>query len=213
MKQFLLFTLIFILPALISCSCDYTTESVLECYAKTGYLPSGYDLKLWDLASCEESLLQKLFDMGECPTRDDVRGLHFDGIVNYVKFDTLGRAVFELFIHDFDVLSDKLVTPALSFQKRFYTQTDSEGRDGTNFWSYAHEQMYRMKTYVSPAVQNKSYNSLKIDYTVPGNNVLTTQPLIDEIRRIKGSDIFVGKMYFRVAGEPVFILWFSLEQR
>eukprot|EP01156_Anaeramoeba_ignava_P013037 Anaeramoba_ignava/a500573_13.p1 GENE.a500573_13~~a500573_13.p1 ORF type:complete len:145 (-),score=46.89 a500573_13:45-479(-) len=143
-----------------------------------------------------------------------MRGNRYDGIVNYVDFGTLGKDVFELLTGQTpDIFTDELFSQGLNFQKRFYPQNDAHNRSGTNYWPMKHSEDYPMKIYISPAVQNSSYYSLKIDYDVYGNNAIEVAPLLDEIRQIPNTNLFVGKMYFRVLDEPIFILWFSLEKR
>lgn len=56
-----------------------------------------------------------------------------------------------------------------------------------------------------------SGQSLKIDYSIPENNIIT-RPLIDEVRWIKGTNLVIGKNWYRVALiGPQLSLWFGLQ--
>lgn len=192
-----------------------SNELPADCYARTGYLPSGYALHLWDLASLSSDDYDSLWARGVCPQTSEMRGNKFSGITIQVKFGTLGKEVFKVFTDGaVDALfSNSFSSAPLTFRKRFYQSDDSKGQSGINWWTMKKGESLPMKIYVSRAEQGVSGDSLKIDYDVTDNNALTERPLLDEIRRLPGTNTYLGKMYFRALGKPVFFLWFALEKQ
>jgi len=52
---------------------------------------------------------------------------------------------------------------------------------------------------------------LEDDYDVVSNKKITQRPLIDEVRQIPDSNLYIGKMYYRLVGKHVLFLWFAIE--
>ena len=113
-----------------------------------------------------------------------------------------------------DILTGKAYSQKLTFQKRFYQSDNEKGESGINYWPVKEIESMPIKIYISSAIGDSSGASMKIDYNLKSNKWLVERPLLDEIRQIPGSDLYIGKMYYRVVGKlPVFFLWFALEKR
>jgi len=61
-----------------------------------------------------------------------------------------------------------------------------------------------MKIYLSPVIENRSIDSLKINYAFPSNNPLAG------VGQIPGSHPYLGPMYYRGFGRYRFFLGFAL---
>ena len=106
---------------------------------------------------------------------------------------------------------DRLPFRNVFFKQDLYPDTD-DTRSGINYWPRTGKTSMPMKIYLSPAIEDGSVDSLKIDYDIAANRSLTHRPLLDEIRQIPNSNLYIGKMYYRVTkGLPALFLWFALE--
>lgn len=171
-------------------------------------------MTLWDLASRSPQEYHDIF-LNKCvtPTLKDFRGHKLNGLILDIANWGLGKRVYFLYTGKMlDALTGKLYSQQLTFQKRFYPADNERGESGINFWPVRGHESMPMKIYLSPAIDNPALDSLKIDYAVPGNNPVTEQILVDEVRQIPGSPLYLGKMYYREFGRHLFFLWFALEK-
>ena len=183
----------------------------IDYFAETGDA-QGYVFHLWDLASAKPKNLPLIFIRSVDPNITDFRGNQFQGIVLYINNLYFGKCLFTLYTGiPLDIFTGKTFSQALTFQKRFYEQDNENGESGINYWPVRSETYLPMKIYISPSLQDISINSLKIDYNVNSNEDITQKPLIDEVRQIPGSDLYIGKMYFRLGNFPLLVLWFAIE--
>lgn len=171
-------------------------------------------MTLWELAARNPEEYQDIF-VHTCvnPAVDDFRGHKFNGLILAIADGAIGKTVYFLYTGAvLDMLTGKLYSQQLTFRKRFYPADNERDESGINFWPVKGVESMPMKIYLSPAVDDSSLESLKIDYAVPGNNPVTEQILVDEVRQIPGSDLYLGKMYYRELGRHLFFLWFALEK-
>jgi hypothetical protein len=170
---------------------------------------------VWDLASLHPDKYDVLFHNNTVdPKVSDFRGQKFNGFILHVANKELGAIVYKLYTgNPLDFLSNGLTLQALTFQKRFYPQDNKKGESGINFWPVKGEESLPMRIYISPCLSDAQANSLKIDYDVESNDPITQRVLIDEVRQIPYTQLYLGKMYYRICGEPYFFLWFVLEKR
>lgn len=168
---------------------------------------------LWDLASAKPKNFPQIFARSHDPSVQNFRGRNFSGIVLYVKDLYFGKLLFTTYTGKIsDVLTGRMYSQSLTFQKRFFPEDNNNGESGINYWPVLGEESMPMKIYLSPSIENESINSLKIDYNVNSNKKLTQRPLIDEVRQIPNSNLYIGKMYYRLMGKPILFLWFAIEQ-
>jgi hypothetical protein len=173
---------------------------------------NGRVFHLWDLASAKPENFDKIFDKSLDPDITKFRGVNYQGIVLSVNYLAAGNLVFTMYTGNLiDFLTGTMFSQALTFQKRFYPQDNDKGESGINYWPVHAEEAMHMKIYMSPSIQDATIQSLKIDYDVSSNNRITHRPLIDEVRQIPGSDLYIGKMYYRLADSPMLFLWFAIE--
>jgi len=171
-------------------------------------------MTLWDLASLTPEEYHDIF-VNKCvtPTIKDFRGHKLNGLILDIANWGIGKRVYFLYTGKMlDALTGKLYSQQLTFQKRFYPADNERGESGINFWPVKGGESMPMKIYLSPAIEDSSIESLKIDYAVPSNNPITEQILVDEVRQIPGSHLYLGKMYYREFGRYLFFLWFALEK-
>jgi hypothetical protein len=186
-------------------------ELPIDYFAQTGDT-RGYIFHLWDLASAKPKNLALLFSRSVDPNITDFRGNNFQGIVLYINNLYFGKCLFTLYTgNPLDMFTGKTFSQALTFQKRFHEQDNADGESGINYWPVRAETYLPMKIYMGPSLQDASINSLKIDYHVEANRGITQKPLIDEVRQIPGSNLYIGKMYYRIGSFPLLILWFAIE--
>ena len=180
-------------------------------FAETGDT-NGRVFHLWDLASAKPENFEKIFQKSLDPDITKFRGVNYQGIVLSVNYHTFGNLLFTMYTgHMIDYLTGNTFSQALTFQKRFYLEDNEKGESGINYWPVHAEESMNMKIYMSPSIQDETIQSLKIDYDLDTNQKITHQPLIDEVRQIPGSDLYIGKMYFRLGEAPVLFLWFAIE--
>ncbi|MCK4348937.1 MAG: hypothetical protein KAW47_10005 [Thermoplasmatales archaeon] len=183
----------------------------MDYFAETGDT-GGRVFHLWDLASAKPENFQKIFSKSIDPDVLNFRGNNFSGIVLFIKNLYLGKLIFTAYTGKIsDALIGRTYSQALTFQKRFYPDDNSNGESGINYWPVRGKESMAMKIYLSPSIENDTINSLKIDYDVVSNKKITQRPLIDEVRQIPDSNLYIGKMYYRLAGKHVLFLWFAIE--
>ena len=188
----------------------------LDCFAETGYLDEHYIPHLWDLASADYNNYPKIFNQSEPPTLEEFRGSRMNGLIIYVNAWEVGKLVFVQYTgSNWDLVTNKLYSRMLTFQKRFYDKPNDDGESGLNFWPVRGVEAMPMKIYLSDMLGEKEGSryttSLKIDYDVESNNSLE-RPLLDEVRRIPGSNLYIGKIFVRKLGKNNLFLWFDLEK-
>jgi len=184
----------------------------MDHFAETGETGSRV-FHLWDLASAKPKNFPQIFARSRDPSAQEFRGENFSGIVLYVKDLYFGKLMFTAYTGKIsDVLTGRMYSQSLTFQKRFFPEDNNDGESGINYWPVLGEESMSMKIYLSPSIENESINSLKIDYNVNSNKKLTQRPLIDEVRQIPNSNLYIGKMYYRLMGKPILFLWFAIEQ-
>src|SRR3990167_4406426 len=188
----------------------------IDRFAKTGAV-GDYSFHLWDLASADIDNYEDIFSRAIDPRVEDFRGHKFNGLILYVVAGPAGKALFSLYAgYELDLLPGSLYSKPLTFQKRFY-KNDEDGKSGINYWPVLGKESLPMRIYLSPAIVAsplKPINSLKIDYSIPSNKKLFEKPLVDEVRQIPNSNLYIGKMYYRECktGKHFFFLWFALER-
>lgn len=170
---------------------------------------------VWDLASLNPKEYESIFQTQTiAPYANDFRGQKFNGFILFVANREIGSIVYKLYTGEpMDVISGTLMLQTLTFQKRFYLNDNEKGESGINFWPMKGEESLPMRIYISPSFSNPALDSLKIDYDVKANDPLTQRILIDEVRQIPFTNLYLGKMYYRILGTPHFFLWFVLERR
>ena len=184
----------------------------MDHFAETGEIEDRV-FHLWDLASAKPKNFPQIFARSRDPSVQNFRGRNFSGIVLYVKDLYFGKLLFTTYTGKIsDVLTGRMYSQALTFQKRFFQEDNNNGESGINYWPVLGEELMSMKIYLSPSIENESIGSLKIDYDVNSNKKLTQRPLIDEVRQIPNSNLYIGKMYYRLMGKPILFLWFAIEQ-
>ncbi|MCK4761550.1 MAG: hypothetical protein KAW12_05060 [Candidatus Aminicenantes bacterium] len=188
-------------------------------FAQTGDT-GGRRFCLWDLAAAKAGNFKKIFKHSLVPREEDLRGHTFKGNNSHIKFWFFGKFIFSLYVGKLrDVLTGKLFSQPLTFQKRLLDEDMPVKRgkeegvvSGINYWCRRGRAYLPFKIYVSPAVQDKSLESLKIDYNVVINKWIFHRPLIDEIRRLPDSDLYLGRMYFRLGPFSIPFIWFGIEK-
>jgi hypothetical protein len=184
----------------------------MDHFAETGEIGDRV-FHLWDLASAKPKNFPQIFARSRDPSVQNFRGRNFSGIVLYVKDLYFGKLLFTTYTGKIsDVLTGRMYSQALTFQKRFFQEDNNNGESGINYWPVLGEELMSMKIYLSPSIENESISSLKIDYDVNSNKKWTQRPLIDEVRQIPNSNLYIGKMYYRLMGKPILFLWFAIEQ-
>ena len=184
----------------------------MDHFAETGET-GGKVFHLWDLASAKPKNFPQIFARSCDPSVQDFRDRNFSGIVLYVKDLYFGKLMFTAYTGKIsDVLTGRMYSQSLTFQKRLFQEDNNNGESGINYWPVLGEESMSMKIYLSPSIENESINSLKIDYNVNSNKKLTQRPLVDEVRQIPNSNLYIGKMYYRLMGKPILFLWFAIEQ-
>jgi hypothetical protein len=166
---------------------------------------------IWDLASLHESQYTAIFNNAVTPIVSDFRGHKFNGFILYVVNKETGAIVYKMYTGK--PWDGSLNAQALTFQKRFYSQDNAKGESGINFWPVKGEESMPMRIYLSPCISNPRVDSLKIDYNIASNDPVTQRTLIDEVRQIPNTNLYLGKMYYRILGKPCLFLWFALERR
>jgi hypothetical protein len=177
--------------------------------------PSG-PVHLWDLASAPLGSYSRIFELSETPAPSELRGRHFNGLILLVEEERFGKFLFTQYTGglrgNLALAAGMMYARALTFQKAFLDRDNEKGESGINYWPLLGKSSMPMRIYSSLALLGVAGQSLKIDYDLSTNLALIQKPLIDEIRRVPGSDLYLGKMYYRVAGHPVLFLWFALEK-
>ena len=197
--------LIFLSSISFGADSQLTTQLPMDHFAATGQI-NGRVFHLWDIASARPKNYPKIFQIATEPNLSDFRGHRYNGLILYVKEGALGKAIYTQYTgKNIDLLTGKLYAQALTFQKRFFLQDNKRGESGINFWPIRQVESMPMKIY-------NANGSMNIDYDVLANNPVTERPLLDEIRQIPGSDLYIGKMYFRITGKKIVFLWFALER-
>ena len=167
---------------------------------------------VWDLAALDYKHYKNIFaNKTVAPMLSDFRGNKFNGFILYVTNKKIGEIVYKLYTGK--PCDSTLKLQSLTFQKRFYLYDNEKGESGINFWPVKGVLSMPMKIYISPCITNSRIDSLKIDYDVKSNNPITERILIDEVRQITNTNLYLGKMYSRIFGKPVFFLWFVLEKK
>ncbi|OGQ34215.1 MAG: hypothetical protein A3F16_07685 [Deltaproteobacteria bacterium RIFCSPHIGHO2_12_FULL_43_9] len=196
----------------------FADELPLNNFAKTGEI-GNYSFHLWDLASADRDNYEAIFNRAEDPKVEDFRGHKFNGLILFVTGGIGGNVIFSQYTgYDLDTLSGALASKPLTFQKRFYKRDKDNGESGINYWPMLGQESMPMNIKLSPAIGSTSknpINSLKIDYSVPSNDGIFEKPLIDEVRQIPNSTLYIGKMHYRIGskiGAHVLFLWFALER-
>lgn len=210
MKNNMLILFMLLLPLLSPAS--QSNGLPMDNFAKSG-ITNNKVFHLWDLASANPKHFAKIFEKSVDPVISDFRGKKFNGIILYVNNWSIGKLIFTSYTGKYtNFLTGKLNSRPLTFQKRFYLQDNAKGESGINYWPMLEKESMSMRIYSGPSIRNPKIHSLKIDYNVSDNKVIRERPLIDEIRKIPGSDLYIGKMYYRLRGKNIFFLWFALEK-
>ena len=193
----------------------------LDHFAKTGQLKENYSYSLWDLASLNHDKYEKVFQLAKTPNIKDFRGSRFHGLILWVNYKFIGKMIFDSFMKfPFENAGYGSIR-RMSFEKRFYEVDNENGESGINYWPSNEKESLPMRMYISTSFGNNSVDSLKIDYDVASNKKNTERPLIDEVKQIPGTNIFIGKMYIRLNmalpkiyknDQKTLFVWFALEK-
>ncbi len=188
-------------------------ESAWTRFAATGKLEPGRAPALWDLLSADPELYPGIFRHATTPRLEDFRGQRFNGVILLVQKWELGKILFTQYTgRNADLVTGKLYARPLTFRKRFHGADSSQGESGINFWPVRGTETMPMKISLAQGILDDGRESLLIDYDVPSNRRVTERPLLDEVRRIPGTQLYLGRMYYRVHGLSVPFLWFALER-
>jgi len=197
---------------------DFYSGLAIDEFARTG---NRHDktFHIWDLAAANPKNLEKIFNLSEEPALKAFRDKIFNGMNFHINLWGLGKLVFALYVGRLrDVFTNRLFSQHLAFQKRLLKKdkiVKRKGKEGEvsgiNYWCRRDESYLPFKIYISPGIKNGTMNSLKIDYNVILNKRIIQRPLIDEMRKIPGSELYLGKMYFRLGPWSIFFLWFGME--
>jgi hypothetical protein len=200
--------------AAMTCGLLSAQEFPLEFFAEHGSLPSGTKkVRLWDLASLDAALFPAVFKHSQAPNLREVRGHFFQGMILRVTKWRFGKILFTQYTGgNKDLLKGVLHSRSLTFRKRFFPEDNAVGESGINYWPMKGRESLPMKAAIGPSPRDEGRASLLIDYGVESNPAVTVTPLLDEVRQIPGSQLYLGKMYYRLFGRPIFFLWFALER-
>lgn len=198
---------------------EYHRTLAIDDFAETGDT-GGRSFCLWDLAAAHAGNFKKIFRHSLVPNKEELFGHTFIGKNFHIKFWFFGKLIFSLYVGKlWDVLTGKLFSQPLTFQKRLLDKDMPVKRgkeegvvSGINYWCQRRRAYLPFKIYISPAVQDKSLESLKIDYNVVINKWIFHRPLMDEIRRLPDSDLYLGRMYFRLGPFNIPFIWFGIEK-
>lgn len=198
---------------------DFYSGLAIDEFALTGN-SHGKIFHIWDLAAANPKNFEKIFKLSEEPDLQSFRDRTFNGMNFHINLWGLGKLVFALYVGRLrDVFTNRLFSQHLAFQKRLLKndkivkRKNKEGEvSGINYWCRRDESFLPFKIYMSPGIKDSTMNSLKIDYNVLQNKRIIQRPLIDEMRKIPGSELYLGKMYFRLGPWPIFFLWFGMEE-
>lgn len=172
----------------------------------------GSITSLWDLASASPADYEGLFEHCQAPRLEDFRGRRFNGLILHVSKGRFGKYIFTQYTgKNSDLLIGQLYTRPLTFQKRFLPQDNAAGESGINFWPVRGVESMPMKIYLGKGLLDGA-PALKVDYDVARNKPVVERPLVDEIRQVPGTSIYIGRMYFRLGDHAVPFLWFALER-
>lgn len=185
---------------------------VLTCALCAPLAAEAAGASLWDLAAAAPAEYERLFERGSAPSPGDFRGQRLNGLILHVSRGRFGKYIFTQYTgKNADLLTGRLYARPLTFQKRFWPADNAAGESGINFWPVRGAESMPMKIYVGPGLLDGA-PSLKVDYDVPRNKPVVERPLLDEVRAIPGTSLYLGRMYFRLGSHPVPFLWFALER-
>ena len=205
MNKLCILSFLLILPALGRAS----DLNPIDHFAKTGVRPTRA-LDLWDASAADPKLYKQVFLKSQAPALSELRGRAFKGVITYLHNGALGKLILDGVVTERfgDFLSGRHYLRPYLFEDRFFAQDDAQGRSGVNFLpSVGHENL-PMKLELGPSFLDPAGESVKIDYDLPENSSFT-RPTIDELRRIPGSDLYIGQSFMRLKHlKSLPVLWF-----
>ena len=179
------------------------------------WLSTGIPQKasLWDLTSLNPSSYKQLFSACIDPKVEDFRDHRFNGVILLVHYGLIGKIGIALYTGTFsNTIFGVFSSRALCFQKRFLKTDNEKKESGINFWPLRNITSMPMKIYLNASLTVKDLKSLKVDYDVSANIPIVVKPIIDEIRQIPESSLYLGRMYYRLFGLNIPFLWFALSR-
>ena len=172
---------------------------------------------LMDLAWMRPEQYRRIFAQAATPNIEDFRGSVLRGLILHIRFGHLGAVGFNLYTGRWrELFSGRDYMLQRVFENRFYARDDERGESGVNFWPTrggTGREIMPMRLEMSPGCGNPEEMTLKMDYRVPSNTPLITRPLLDEVKQIPGTNLYIGKLFFRTFLGKVFFLWFALERQ